>query len=124
VDEDLADKVAEQVSRQPDQGLALHVRQELGVDPADMPSPWVAAGASFASFTAGALVPLLPYLLGLSSLVLSLGLAAVAAVVGGGLVGRLTDRPVWRSAARQLLLGTLAAGATFLIGSLVGSSVG
>jgi VIT1/CCC1 family predicted Fe2+/Mn2+ transporter len=124
VDEDLADKVAEQVSRQPDQGLALHVRQELGVDPADMPSPWVAAGASFASFTAGALVPLLPYLLGLSSLVLALGLAAVAAVVGGGLVGRLTDRPVWRSAARQLLLGTLAAGATFLIGSLVGSSVG
>jgi vacuolar iron transporter family protein len=120
VDADLADQVAEQVSRRPDRGLSLHVQQELGVDPGDLPSPWVAAAASFAAFTVGALVPLLPYLLGLPSLVLALGLAGLAAVLGGGLVGRLTDRPVWRSAARQLLLGTLAAGATFLIGTLVG----
>ena len=51
---------------------------------------------------------------------LALGLAAVAAIAGGGLVARLTDRPFWRGAVRQLLLGACAAGITYLIGVVVG----
>ena len=124
VDEELARKVAAQVSAQPDQGLTLHVREELGVDPHDLPSPWTAAGASFAAFTVGAIIPLAPYLLGAHALWLALVLAALGALVGGGAVGRLTSRPVWRSALRQLALASVAAAATFLIGHLIGQSVG
>ena len=124
VEEELARRVAAQVSAQPDQGLNLHVREELGVDPEDLPSPWTAAGASFSAFTLGAVIPLAPYLFGAHALWLALALAAIAAVVGGGVVGRLTGRPVWRSALRQLVLAAVAAGATYLIGNLIGQNVG
>jgi VIT1/CCC1 family predicted Fe2+/Mn2+ transporter len=82
-----------------------------------------AAGASLATFAVGALIPLLPYLLGYNSLWIALALSAVAAFVGGGLVARLTDRPFLRGALRQLVLGAFAAGITYLIGSLVGAAV-
>ena len=75
------------------------------------------------AFLVGALIPLLPYLLGASNLAAALGLAAVAAFVGGGLVARLTDRPFLRGALRQLILGAAAAGITFLIGSAVGTGI-
>ena len=124
VDEELARMVAAQVSAQPDQGLTLHVREELGVDPHDLPSPWTAAGASFAAFTVGAIIPLAPYLFGAHALWLALVLAALGALIGGGAVGKLTSRPMWRSALRQLALASIAAAATFLIGHLIGQSVG
>jgi len=120
---DLADEVARQLSAHPDHALAVHVREELGVDPSELPSPYTAAGASLVTFAVGALIPLIPYLAGLNSLALALGLAALAAFVGGGLVAKLTDRPFFRGAIRQLLLGTLAAGLTYLIGHAVGSHV-
>ena len=116
----LADQVAKQVSTNPEEALGMHVREELGVDPNDLPSPVTAAGASLVTFALGALIPLLPYLLGYDSLLAALSLAAVAAFVGGGLVARLTDRPFLRGALRQLVLGAFAAGITYLIGSLVG----
>jgi vacuolar iron transporter family protein len=81
------------------------------------------SAASLVTFAIGALVPLVPYLLGYDSLGAALGLAALAAFVGGGLVARLTDRPFLRGAVRQLLLGVLAAGITYLIGRLVGTIV-
>ncbi len=124
VDPDLARKVVEQISAQPDKGLTAHVREELGVDPDDLPSPWTAAGASFASFTLGAIIPLAPYLFGANVLWLALVLAALGALIGGGAVGKLTSRPVWFSATRQLGLAAVAAGATYLIGSLIGTNVG
>ncbi len=80
-------------------------------------------GASLVTFAVGALIPLLPYLLGMDNLAVALGLAAVAAFVGGGLVARLTDRPFLRGALRQLILGAAAAGITFLIGDAVGAGV-
>jgi VIT1/CCC1 family predicted Fe2+/Mn2+ transporter len=124
VDADLAARVAEQISAQPDRGLGIHVREELGVDHEDLPSPWTAAGASFAAFSVGAMVPLLPFLVGAPWLWLALALSALAAFTGGGVVGRLTGRPFLRGALRQLLLGALAAGATYAIGLAVGSHVG
>ena len=80
----------------------------------------MAAGASLASFAVGAVIPLIPYLAGLDLMVLALGLAAVAAIVGGGMVARLTDRPFWRGAIRQLILGACAVAVTYLIGVGVG----
>ncbi len=120
VDPDLADAVASQLSAQPGRALDLHIREELGVDPDELPSPFTAAGASLVTFALGALIPLIPYLAGYDSLAAALILAAVAAFAGGGLVARLTDRPFLRGAFRQLLLGALAAGVTYLIGRLVG----
>ena len=120
VDPELADEVARQLSRQPEEALRIHVREELGVDYHELPSPFTAAGASLATFAVGALIPLLPYLLGFSSLAAALILAAVAAFVGGGLVARITARPFWRGALRQLALAALAAGLTYGIGRLAG----
>ncbi|MGH3200649.1 MAG: VIT1/CCC1 transporter family protein, partial [Streptosporangiaceae bacterium] len=108
-----------EISAHPEKALAVHALEELGVDPGELPSPLVAAGASLASFAVGALIPLLPYLAGLDVLGFALGLAAVAAVAGGGMVARLTARPFWRGALRQLLLGAGATGITYLIGILI-----
>ncbi|HEV2371258.1 MAG TPA: VIT1/CCC1 transporter family protein [Streptosporangiaceae bacterium] len=123
VEAGLAEAVAQQISARPDEALALHVREELGVDHRDLPSPLTAATASLLTFAVGALVPLLPFLAGYASLPAALGLAAVAAFGGGGAVARLTDRPFLRGAVRQLLLGTAAAAVTYLIGRLVGAAV-
>ncbi|WP_369015978.1 VIT1/CCC1 transporter family protein [Actinocrinis puniceicyclus] len=123
VDAHLAEQVAAQISAQPDRGLGIHVREELGVDHEELPSPWTAAGASFASFSIGALIPLLPFLVGAPWLWLALVLSALTAFFGGGLVGRLTGRPFLHAALRQLVLGALAAGATYAIGLAVGSHV-
>jgi VIT1/CCC1 family predicted Fe2+/Mn2+ transporter len=122
VDEETARAVAHQLSRDPEQAWRVHAREELGVDPDDLPSPWVAAGSSFVSFCAGALVPLLPYLFGARSLVLAVVLAGLALFGGGALVSRFTNRSALYSGARQLVLGGLAAGITHLVGQAVGAS--
>jgi VIT1/CCC1 family predicted Fe2+/Mn2+ transporter len=119
-----ARQAAAEISAHPDKALAVHALEELGVDPGELPSPLVAAGASLASFAVGALIPLIPYLAGLHLLWLALALAAVAAVAGGGVVSRLTDRPFLRGALRQLTLGAVAAGLTYLIGLAFGHVAG
>ncbi len=123
VDPHLAEVVVRQISADPEQAIAVHVREELGIDPDDLPSPRTAAGASFASFTVGALVPLLPYLVGFPSFMLALVLAGLAAFLGGGAVARLTGRPVLVGGVRQFGLGALATGMTFLVGHLVGTHI-
>jgi VIT1/CCC1 family predicted Fe2+/Mn2+ transporter len=101
----------------------VHVREELGVDPDDLPSPWSAAGSSFVAFAVGALLPLLPFLFGASSVLPALLISAVALVVAGGIVARLTGRPVWSGSGRQLLMGAFSAAVTFGVGMLVGVGV-
>jgi vacuolar iron transporter family protein len=123
VDADVADKFVRQLSRHPDQTLRVHVQEELGVDHEELPSPFTAAAASLLTFAVGALIPLLPFLLGYDSLAVALILAAAAAFIGGGLVARITARPFWRGALRQLVLAAIAAGLTYFIGSLVGGRV-
>jgi VIT1/CCC1 family predicted Fe2+/Mn2+ transporter len=123
VEESLAHQVARQVSAHPDAALRVHVREELGVDYQDLPSPVAAGGASLVTFAVGALIPLLPYLAGFASLPAALILAAVAAFAGGGIVARITARPFLHGALRQLILAAVAAGLTYAIGSLVGHIV-
>jgi len=119
-DQETAARMAEAVSRDPDTALRLHTREELGVDPFELPSPLVAGFSSLIAFSAGALIPLLPYLAGLNVLAASLGITAVALLAGGMVVGRLTGRPVLRSGLRQLALGALAIAVTYTVGSLIG----
>lgn len=123
VDGETAREVARQLSLDPEQAWRVHAREELGVDPDDLPSPWTAAGSSFGAFSVGALVPLLPWLLGAASLLVTVLLAGVALFVAGALVSRFTSRSAFYSGMRQLLLGAAAAGGTYLIGRLVGAGV-
>jgi VIT1/CCC1 family predicted Fe2+/Mn2+ transporter len=121
VDQDLADEVARQLSRDPEQAWRVHAREELGVDPDDLPSPWTAAGSSFVAFALGAVLPLLPYLLGASNLWPAVVLAGVGLFLAGALVSRFTARKWWYAGTRQLLLGAAAAALTYGIGSAIGT---
>ena len=120
VDDDLAEAVSVQLSRDPETALRLHVVAEIGLNPEDRPSPRVAAVSSFATFSVGAVVPLLPYLFGVSTLWVALVCGGLGLVAAGALSARFTPRPWWWSALRQLLFGAVAAGATYLIGSAIG----
>ena len=124
VDPDTAAKVATQLSRDPDQALLIHAQEELGVDPTQLPSPWVAAGSSIASFSVGAFIPLLPYLFGVDTLWYSGLLALVALFLAGALSSRFTVRAWWFAGLRQLLLGGVAAAVTYGVGSLFHTTVG
>jgi VIT1/CCC1 family predicted Fe2+/Mn2+ transporter len=123
VDPALAEQVAEQVSEDRGEALRLHAQEELGVDPDELPSPWVAALSSFVAFSIGAIVPLVPYLAGSGNLFLALGVAAVALFVAGTVVASLTEQPLWRGGVRQLVLAALAAGVTYGVGRAIGTSV-
>jgi VIT1/CCC1 family predicted Fe2+/Mn2+ transporter len=119
----LARQVAEVLKHHPEQALRVHAQEELGVVPDELPSPWTAAGSSFVCFAIGALFPLLPYILGLNNLWLALTVGGVGLFVAGALVGRFTAQPWWRGGLRQLVLGGLAAAATYGIGTLIGVGV-
>jgi len=121
--EPLAREVAETLARNPREALRVHAQEELGIDPDESPSPWVAAGSSFVCFALGALVPLLPYLFGATVLWPALLAGGGGLFVAGALVARFTGRPWWRSGTRQLVLGGAAAGATYLIGALIGAGI-
>jgi VIT1/CCC1 family predicted Fe2+/Mn2+ transporter len=103
--------------------VRVHITQELGVDPDDQPSPWTAAVSSFLCFSVGGIIPLIPFLLGFSSLTLGLLVGGVGLFVVGALTSRFTTRPWWLAGVRQVLFGALAAGATFLVGTLIGVNV-
>ncbi|GAA2658698.1 MULTISPECIES: VIT1/CCC1 transporter family protein [Nonomuraea] len=124
VDPDLAAEVARQISRDPDQALEVHARAELGVTPGDLPSPKIAAVSSFLSFSVGAVLPLLPYLFGVTSLWLSAVLSCLALFGAGALVSTVTARSWWFSGLRQLVVGVVAAGLTFGLGNLIGGASG
>ncbi|MFD4573726.1 VIT1/CCC1 transporter family protein [Streptomyces sp. NPDC058417] len=124
VDPDLARRVARQLSRDPEQALEIHAREELGVDPADLPSPAVAAVSSFGSFALGALLPVAPYLLGATALWPAVLLALLGLFLCGAVVARVTTRTWWYSGLRQLALGGAAAGVTYALGTLFGTALG
>ena len=123
VDRDLAYQVARQLSRDPEQALAIHAQEELGIDPSALPSPWTAAFSSIISFSVGAFIPLLPYLVGAKSLLVSAILAVLALFGAGALASRFTARGWAFAGSRQLALGILAAAVTFGVGSAFHASV-
>ena len=123
LDPELAAEVARQIHRDVDNAVAVHAREELGVDPDDLASPVVAAVSSFLAFSLGALVPVLPYLLGATSLLPTLLLTLVALFGCGAVVTSVTSRSWWYGGVRQLALGGGAAATTYVVGSLVGAGL-
>jgi VIT1/CCC1 family predicted Fe2+/Mn2+ transporter len=124
VDSALALEVSRQLSRDPEQALEIHAREELGVSAENLPSPYVAAGSSFVSFSVGAALPLLPFVLGASALWPAAIVAGLALFFAGAVVARITARPWWYGGLRQLILGAVAAGVTFAVGAAIGTHVG
>jgi VIT1/CCC1 family predicted Fe2+/Mn2+ transporter len=123
VEKSLAREVAVQLSADPETALRLHIVAELGLSPADKPSPRVAAVTSFLTFGFGALLPLLPYLFGVSVLWPALLCGGVGLFVAGALTSRFTPRPWWYAGLRQLLFGAAAAGITYAVGAAIGVAV-
>ncbi|MFB4307665.1 VIT1/CCC1 transporter family protein [Actinomadura sp. GTD37] len=122
VDPETAAEVARQLSRDPEEALEVHTREELGVTPGELPSPLLAAGSSFLSFAIGAVLPVLPYLMGATSLWPAAIVAALGLFLAGALVARITTRPWWFGGARQLLFGAAAAVITYAVGALIGAN--
>jgi VIT1/CCC1 family predicted Fe2+/Mn2+ transporter len=114
---------ARDVHRSPEQAALVHLTQELGMDPREKPSPRVAAISSFVTFSLGAAVPLLPFLLGFTSLVAGLASGGVGLFIAGALASLATVVPWWLSGLRQLGFGALAAGATYAVGTVMGVGV-
>ena len=119
---DEAVRIAHRIFEDPDNALDMLVREELGLDPDELGSPWGAAAGSFVAFALGAVVPVIPYLLGggTVALLVSLGLSLAALFGVGAAVSLLTGRGLLFSGARQLGIGLAAALVTYLIGSLIG----
>lgn len=117
---------AAEVMRRPESALSVHAREELGIDPDDLPSPVRAAGLSIVCFLFGALLPLVPWFVGggAAAAWASLAIGVVASGLVGGLVGHFAERPLPRSVVRQMLIVLLACGVTFAIGELVGVNAG
>lgn len=126
LDPQTAKATAEKIMADPKTALDTLAREELGLDPDELGNPKRVAASSFGAFAVGAAVPVIPYvfLSGMTALFVAVTLAVIAMLVVGGTVGRLSGLGVARSAARQLLVGGGAAAVTYVVGRLVGTSVG
>lgn len=120
-----ADMVAARLMQDPEKALDTKIREELGLDPDELGSPWGAAAYSFASFGLGAVIPLAPFLLteGLAAIAISVLLALAALFIVGALVSLLTGRSLLFSGVRQVGIGGAAALVTYIVGSLIGVTV-
>jgi VIT1/CCC1 family predicted Fe2+/Mn2+ transporter len=124
VDPDLAEEVSRQIHRDPDNAVNVHAREELGVTLEDLPSPVLAAVSSFVSFALGAIIPVMPYLLGSDALLPGIVVSLIGLFAAGAVVTRFTSRSWWFGGIRQLVLGAIAATLTYGIGNLVGAGLG
>lgn len=122
---DVAKTAAREVMRSPDVALTVHAREELGVDPSELGSPWAAAGLSLLCFLVGALLPVIPWLTGSGNgaKIASVLIGAVAAALVGAAIGKVAERSISRSAIRQVAILLIACGVTYLVGRLLGVSV-
>ena len=119
---DDAARVARTIMSNPDNALDTVAREELGLDPSELGSPWGAALSSFLAFSGGALIPLLPFIVGLGAVALkvSIALAGAALFSVGAMLSLFTGRGSLRGGLRMLLIGGAAGLATNLIGRLFG----
>ena len=101
------------------------MREELGLDPDELGSAWGAAAGSFVAFGVGALIPVIPYLLGAGSaaFLVAIGLSLGALFAVGAGVSLLTGRSLLFSGARQVLIGAAAAIVTYVVGIAIGVAV-
>jgi VIT1/CCC1 family predicted Fe2+/Mn2+ transporter len=116
---------AADVMRVPEAALSVHAREELGVDPDALSSPWSAAGLSLICFLVGALLPVIPWFAGSGNAaeVASIVIGVVAAAFVGFAIGTFAERRRLWSAVRQVLILLIACGVTYLVGKALGVSI-
>ena len=123
---DEAKRLADSMIADPERGLDTLAREELGLNPDELGSPFGAAAFSFLSFAAGALIPLLPFLFGRgpSTLGVSIALTGLSLFGVGSTLSLFTGRSALRGGVRMLLIGAAAGALTFAIGRLLGVGLG
>jgi VIT1/CCC1 family predicted Fe2+/Mn2+ transporter len=125
---DEAESMAARLMENPQIALETLVREELGLDPGELGSPWGASIGSFLAFAVGAIIPVVPFFFGANAslpfVVASAGLAVVAAFGVGASLSLFTGRHPLLSGGRQVALGAIAAALTFAIGRVIGVSAG
>jgi vacuolar iron transporter family protein len=121
-----AKDLADSMIADADKGLDALAREELGLNPDELGSPWGAAIFSFVSFALGAVIPVLPYLTsrGSHALMASIAGTALALFAVGAALSLFTGRQAWLGGVRMLLIGSAAGAVTYLIGSLLGVGLG
>jgi VIT1/CCC1 family predicted Fe2+/Mn2+ transporter len=127
MDEDSARLLATRLMKNPESALDALARDELGVNPEDLGgSAWEAAITSFLLFAAGAIVPVVPFIFlkGTAAIVLSAALSAAGLFLIGAAITLFTGRSILYSGLRQVLFGLAAAASVFLVGRLIGVSIG
>jgi VIT1/CCC1 family predicted Fe2+/Mn2+ transporter len=121
-----ARELSHELMRNPKHALDALAREELGLNPDDLGSPWGAALFSFISFAGGALIPVFPFLagaIGTRALVISAALAGSALLLVGGALSLFSGRSATYGALRMLLIGGSAGAITYLIGTLFGTAL-
>jgi vacuolar iron transporter family protein len=120
-----AERLADKIMADRDVALDTLAREELGLDPDQLGSPWVAAVSSLLSFAIGAFVVVVPYLAGsgTAALVTAIGLALAAMFGVGAIIGALNGRSAVKMGLRQMLVGALAAAVTYGVGHLIGAHI-
>jgi VIT1/CCC1 family predicted Fe2+/Mn2+ transporter len=123
---DEARQVADRILSDPAHALETLAREELGLDPADLGSPFGAAAASFSAFATGAALPLLPWLVarGPAALPATIAVTAAALFAVGAAISLFTGRGAARGGLRMLVVGGAAGGVTWALGRLLGVSLG
>ncbi len=126
LDEEEARATAERILANRERALDTLAREELGMSEDEAGNPWVAAGTSFLTFSIGAIIPVIPWLV--LSGAAGVAASAVASAVGlfglGAAVTLFTGRSVLYSGLRMLAFGLAASAITFGIGRLIGVSTG
>jgi len=123
--EEDAQRVAASLMADPAKALDTKVREELGLNPDELGSPWGAAWSSFIAFAVGAVLPLVPFLLtsGQPAFVGALALSFVSLFAVGAAVSLVTGRGMLFSGVRQVLIGAAAAAVTYGVGSVIGANL-
>lgn len=117
--------LARRIVENPKTAIDTLAREELGLDPSELGSPWRAAASSFIAFVLGAFVPVLPYIFNAGPLawVASAVLSCLALFGVGAILSIFTARGPVFSGMRMLGIGLLASGITYMVGWLFGISV-
>jgi vacuolar iron transporter family protein len=121
-----AKRMAQAMIQDPDRALDTLAREELGLNPDELGSPWGAAISSFLAFSFGALIPLMPYLL-LSGQTAFTGvlLASGISLFGvGAAISLFTGKRAVLGGLRMLMIGAAAGTATWFIGGALGVALG
>jgi len=124
---DEARQLSSRLVEEPAHALDVLTREELGLDPDQLTgSAGTAALTSFSLFAFGAVFPVGPFLFltGPRAVVASIAVSSAVLFGVGAAITVFTGKPVWRSGGRQLILGLVAAGATFALGRALGVALG